>query len=214
MSALAPWLQPQLQALLAQRGHAWLLQGASGLGQYPLALAMASAWLCEERTPAGACGHCASCQLILARSHPDLVVLMPETVMLDKGWPLSEKAQSEIDDKKRKPSREIRVDAMRDTVDFSQLTSGRGRGKAAGFAIRFHLAPGVEVSATADGAGALLRIAEGALWRFRAIGGEVGIEDSLWIDSRGRMQPTRQLVITGTSPPEGIEVTWILARSG
>ena len=130
MSALAPWLQPQLQALLAQRGHAWLLQGASGLGQYPLALAMASAWLCEERTPAGACGHCASCQLILARSHPDLVVLMPETVMLDKGWPLSEKAQSEIDDKKRKPSREIRVDAMRDTVDFSQLTSGWGRGKA------------------------------------------------------------------------------------
>ena len=89
----------------------------------------------------------------------------------------------------------------------------RGRGKAAAYAIRFHLAPGVEVSATADGSGALLRIAEGALWRFRAIGGEVGIEDSLWIDSRGRMQPTRQLVIAGTSPPEGIEITWILARS-
>jgi uncharacterized heparinase superfamily protein len=90
----------------------------------------------------------------------------------------------------------------------------RGRGKPAAYAIRFHLAPGVEVSVTADGTGALLRIAEGALWRFRAIGGEVGIEDSLWIDSRGRMQPTRQLVIAGTAPEEGIELSWTMSRSG
>jgi DNA polymerase-3 subunit delta' len=55
---------------------------------------------------------------------------MPETTMLDLGWPLSEKAQSDIDDKKRKASREIRVDAMRDAIEFSQRTSARGRGKA------------------------------------------------------------------------------------
>jgi DNA polymerase-3 subunit delta' len=50
--------------------------------------------------------------------------------MMELGWPLSEKAQAEIDDKKRKPSREIRVEAMRDAVEFSQRTSARGRGKA------------------------------------------------------------------------------------
>jgi DNA polymerase-3 subunit delta' len=55
---------------------------------------------------------------------------MPETTMLDLGWPLSEKAQTEIDDKKRKASKEIRVDAMRDAVEFAQRTSARGRGKA------------------------------------------------------------------------------------
>jgi DNA polymerase-3 subunit delta' len=55
---------------------------------------------------------------------------MPETTMMDLGWPLSEKAQSDIDEKKRKPSREIRVDAMRDAIEFSQRTSARGRGKA------------------------------------------------------------------------------------
>ena len=43
---LAPWIQRQLGPLLAQRGHAWLLQGPSGLGQYPLALALVRAWLC------------------------------------------------------------------------------------------------------------------------------------------------------------------------
>jgi len=95
------------------------------------------------------------------------------------------------------------------------LPAGRNpRGAAAGYAIRFHLAPGVDVSATADGSGALLRIAEGALWRFRATGGEVGVEDSLWIDSRGRPQATRQLVISGPVPTGGIDVQWMLARSG
>jgi DNA polymerase-3 subunit delta' len=43
---------------------------------------------------------------------------------------LSEKAQSDIDDKKRKASKEIRVEAMRDAVEFSQRTSARGGAKA------------------------------------------------------------------------------------
>lgn len=126
----APWVQRQLETLLAQRGHAWLLQGPSGLGQYGLALQLASAWLCERATGQGACGECGSCHAIQVRTHADLCVLMPETAMLALGWPLSEKAQDEIDQKKRKPSREIRVDAMRDAVEFAQRTSARGRGKA------------------------------------------------------------------------------------
>lgn len=126
---LAPWLARQLTGLLAQRGHAWLLQGPAGLGQYDLALAMASSWLCDNPSAHGACGACGSCHAIAVRTHADLCVLMPETTMLELGWPLSEKAQSDIDDKKRKASREIRVDAMRDAVEFAQRTSARGRGK-------------------------------------------------------------------------------------
>jgi DNA polymerase III subunit delta' len=130
---LAPWLAAQRDALLAQRGHAWLLHGPSGLGQYELALSLAQAWLCEapgKQPLDAACGQCPSCHMIATRAHTDLVVLMPETLMIEHGWPLSEKAQKEIDDKSRKPSREIRVDAMRDTIEFAQLTSGRGRSKA------------------------------------------------------------------------------------
>ena len=128
--SLAPWIARQLQALLAQRGHAWLLQGPSGLGQFELALALVRAWLCDQPGVEGACGQCPSCHGIDVHTHPDLVVLMPETEMLARGWPLPEKAQAEIDDKKRKPSREIRVDAMREAIEFAQRTSGRGRGKA------------------------------------------------------------------------------------
>ena len=132
MSAIihAPWIARQATDLLAQRGHAWLLQGPSGLGQYDLALALVSAWLCEKPTAHGACGDCPSCHAMDVRTHADLAVLMPETVMIELGWPLSEKAQDEIDKKTRKPSKEIRVDAMRDVVEFSQRTNARGRGKA------------------------------------------------------------------------------------
>lgn len=126
----APWIAEQATQLLAQRGHAWLLAGPSGLGQYRLALALVRAWLCDNPAAQGACGACGSCHAIEVRTHADLCVLMPETVMLELGWPLSERAQAEIDEKKRKASKEIRIDAMREAVVFSQRTSARGRGKA------------------------------------------------------------------------------------
>ena len=127
---LPPWVAQQRDSLLAQRGHAWLLQGPSGLGQYTLAMELVRAWLCDAPTAQGACGQCPSCHAIEVHAHADLCLLMPEAMMVELGWPLSEKAQSDIDDKKRKASKEIRVDAMRDAVEFSQRTSGRGRGKA------------------------------------------------------------------------------------
>lgn len=132
MIQMAPWIYQQSLSLLAQQGQAWLLQGPSGLGQYSLATALVSAWLCESNLALsqGACGQCGSCHALSVHTHADLFVLMPETVLLDLGWPLSEKAQAEIDNKSRKPSKEIRIDAMRDAIEFSQRTNARGRGKA------------------------------------------------------------------------------------
>ncbi len=45
------------------------------------------------------------------------------------GLAAERKAQQELDDKKRKPSREIRIDAMREAIEFAQRTSARGRAK-------------------------------------------------------------------------------------
>ncbi len=129
MMATPPWIAAQASQLLTQRGHAWLLAGPSGLGQYDLALALASAWLCERPSEEGACGQCGSCHAVAVRTHADLCVLMPETLMLTLAWPLGEKAQAELDNAKRKPSKEIKAEAMRDAIEFSQRTSARGRGK-------------------------------------------------------------------------------------
>jgi len=126
---LSPWLQGQLTSLLGRQGHAWLLQGPSGLGQYTLALELARAWLCDQLTTQGACGQCRSCHAVDVRTHADLCTLMPETLALELRWPLDEKTQKDLDDKKRKPSKEIRVEAARDMVGFSQQTRSGGKTK-------------------------------------------------------------------------------------
>lgn len=123
---MAPWLQKQLKSLLSQRGHAWLLSGPSGLGQFELALALARTWLCEKPTPEGACGVCGSCHAVDVHTHADLCMLLPETLSLALGWPLDEKTQDDLDAKKRKPSKEIKVDAAREAVSFTQFTRSRG----------------------------------------------------------------------------------------
>lgn len=95
------------------------------------------------------------------------------------------------------------------------LPAGRRRGgEPRAFAIRFHLPPTVEASLTADAQGALLRIADGALWQFRCRGGGLAIEDSLWIDPAGRPRGTTQLVITGDAPAGGASIGWLLKRAG
>lgn len=128
-AGLPPWQQAQLRSLMQQRGHALLLTGPSGLGQYPLALALAAAWLCEHANPEGACGQCESCHAIGVRTHPDLCVLMPETLSMELGWPLDEKTQDRIDKKEIKASRLIRVEAARQAVAFTQFTRSRGHTK-------------------------------------------------------------------------------------
>ena len=122
---LPPWLDAQLADLQRQRGHALLLAGPAGLGQYALALALARRWLCEQPQDHRACGHCASCHAVDVRTHPDLRVLMPETLALELGWPLDEKTQDRIDRKEIKPSKAIRVDATRQAVAFTQTTRAR-----------------------------------------------------------------------------------------
>ena len=70
------------------------------------------------------------------------------------------------------------------------------------------------MSPTADGNGALLRIAEGPLWQFRSHGGALSIDDSLWVDGNGRIRGTQQLVISGEVPAGGASVCWAFRRAG
>jgi uncharacterized heparinase superfamily protein len=89
----------------------------------------------------------------------------------------------------------------------------RRRGDDVPFALRFHLAPAVEVATTADGQGALLRVRGSAVWQFRCRGGRLAIEDSLWIDGEATAHPSLQLVVSGESPRDGTTIAWTFRRA-
>jgi len=89
----------------------------------------------------------------------------------------------------------------------------RRRGEPIPFAVRFHLGPAVEATTTADRQGALLRVRGGSAWQFRCRGGALDIEDSLWIDGKGRARGASQLVISGETPPDGMAISWLFQRA-
>ena len=94
--------------------------------------------------------------------------------------------------------------------------SPRGRKKireAVPYAIRFHLAPGVEATLTADGMGAILRSSGAPPWNFRCRGAMLQVEESLFIDGRGQPVPTLQLVVVGEVSAIGGEFAWQFRRS-
>ena len=125
-----PWLGPLLKQTLQQRAHALLLQGPQGVGQFEMALTLAQAWLCEVASGRIPCGVCASCHLVQAHSHPDLLVLLPEILQEALGWGTASGDDAATEKTgKAKPSKEIKVDAVRSAVTFAQTTSARGRGK-------------------------------------------------------------------------------------
>ena len=91
--------------------HALLLTGKQGLAKSNLALLWAETLLCESIFPgslsddtAKACGECASCSLFQSGSHPDFLVVEPS-----------------------EPGKAIKVDQIRDLVEFVSLTCSRAK---------------------------------------------------------------------------------------
>jgi uncharacterized heparinase superfamily protein len=97
--------------------------------------------------------------------------------------------------------------------DMLLPTERRRKPAPSPFALRFHLAPLVEVSLTADGQGALLRTEMGSLWQFRIGAGALTVEESLWVDGEGRPHPTQQLVVNATAESGGSSVGWLFKRA-
>jgi DNA polymerase-3 subunit delta' len=109
-----PWQRDWLAAQLAvreRRHHALLITGPAGLGKSILALNYAQALLCETPRPDGlACGTCAGCVYVAARTHPDLQVL----------------DLHEFKDDEWKSVNEIRVDRVREVTRMMETSAHRG----------------------------------------------------------------------------------------
>ncbi|PRB82224.1 DNA polymerase III subunit delta' [Pseudomonas sp. MYb185] len=100
-----PWHLPVWTALTARtrHAHAYLFGGLPGVGKRLFAEAFAASLLCLQPESGHACGHCRSCQLRLAGSHPDRLVVEPE-----------------------EQGKAIRIDAVRQLADFMGQTAQQG----------------------------------------------------------------------------------------
>ena len=98
--------------------------------------------------------------------------------------------------------------------DLLVPTRGKGaRGKVA-FAIRFHLGPGIELGQSPDGQGVGLALPDGSYWQFRVGGGDVAIEESLWVDGQARPVAIQQIVVQGLVSRGGGNFAWLFKRMG
>ncbi len=77
--------------------------------------------------------------------------------------------------------------------------------------MRFHLHPTVDATLIEDGGGARLVLPSGAVWRLRAAGAALGLDDSVYLGS-GEPRKSRQIVLTGSTGPSGATVRWALRR--
>jgi len=100
-----PWHQPVWDGLTARtrHAHAYLFGGLPGVGKRLFAEAFAASLLCLQPESGHACGHCRSCQLRQAGSHPDRLVVEPE-----------------------EQGKAIRIDAIRQLADFMGQTAQQG----------------------------------------------------------------------------------------
>jgi uncharacterized heparinase superfamily protein len=79
-----------------------------------------------------------------------------------------------------------------------------------GFALRFHVHPDVRVSPL-EGGGILLKLPNGEGWRFRAGGGHVAVEESIYLGG-GVVRRAEQLVVTGALREAQTEVAWVFEQ--
>ncbi|MGE0221733.1 MAG: heparinase II/III family protein [Acetobacteraceae bacterium] len=80
------------------------------------------------------------------------------------------------------------------------------------YTIRFHLHPDVQTSLQQDGEAVLLRLRSGSGWRLRADGGQLSLEESIYL---GGAEPRKseQVVLTGSQDgPQ--QVKWAISKVG
>jgi len=120
-----PWLNSAWEALAQRRSalpHALLIHGPPGLGKTVLARTFAQSLLCEAPAAGGfPCGGCPACGWFALGNHPDFRIVEPEA--------LSESAATDGEPQAKAgaaPSRQIKVDQVRDLQGFLAVGTHRG----------------------------------------------------------------------------------------
>lgn len=101
---------------------------------------------------------------------------------------------------------DIRGEDIVEPVSIGQAVTPRP------FAIRFHLHPGVRSSLLANHSAALLQLTSGAGWRFRSTGGNIALEDTIYLGKRAEPRRSQQIILSGETSGEPVAIKWALRR--
>ncbi|RCS59630.1 DNA polymerase III subunit delta' [Parvibium lacunae] len=127
---LLPWQEETWQTLSHWHDklpHALLLHGPAGIGKTQLAHVFAQSLLCSAPTSTGLpCGACQSCHWFAQGNHPDCRVIRPDSLEAEAGESDAESNNQEKTDKNKTPSREIRIEQIRQLADFLAIGTHRG----------------------------------------------------------------------------------------
>lgn len=109
----------------------------------------------------------------------------------------------------------LRADGMELRGEDTLLPHDRYKVKDEALAhLRFHLGPDIELLLAEDGRSVVMRMDDGSTWSFAVTAGSIIVEDSIWVDEKGRPNPTRQLVIEMRAPKGGLSIGWQLRFIG
>jgi DNA polymerase-3 subunit delta' len=153
---------------------------------------------------------------VATRAHPDLRLVLPAALRVQRGWTDEDDYIAPKGD--AKPSRELRIDQVRAAIDWAQQTSGRGRGKV----LLLHPADALNLSA----ANALLKTLEEPPGQMRVLLTSADPEHLLptvrsrcqrlriglpppeqaraWLQAQGLDAPDALLALAGGSPLEAL----------
>ena len=114
-----PWQEDDWRRIVREFDslpNAWLLTGPEGIGKVDFAYSLARALLCDTPLEDGrGCGQCESCRWLASGTHPDFRHLCPEAA--DEG--------KEEGGKSARKLSQIKIEAVREIIEFSQLTAHR-----------------------------------------------------------------------------------------
>jgi uncharacterized heparinase superfamily protein len=91
-----------------------------------------------------------------------------------------------------------------------RLVAANGAAPNCSFAVRFHIHPDVRMSRL-EGGGVLLKLPNGEGWRFRAGGGELTVEESVYLGGQV-VRRSEQLVIGGAMHGGPAEIAWVFEQ--
>jgi uncharacterized heparinase superfamily protein len=111
--------------------------------------------------------------------------------------------------KKITHSRRIYLSANGGDIRGEDTISG---GDSEKFVARFHLHPSVQSSLVRQASSVLLRTPSGSGWRFKASGGVISLQESIYLGLPGQVKRAEQIVISSATQNGVGQIKWALSR--